>query len=291
MKALIGLDRFTDNRPVLDLFARMGFADCRVTLAHSMPPQRPAAFVPIPTLAGGFEPAMNAPESKQVSQTIKLEAEKLLERDRHILYEAGIHCETALLLGSPGEELIRKATEMNADLVCVTATIRGGLKAAVLGSVCRTLTIGSRKSILIAKHRTKHNKPLTAVLATDQSAYCNKAIENLLKLNPMGMQKLIVLTAAPNEQYDFDEFALDPSELLTECEKIALKFQKLSMETECVVLEEPIVEAINQTMKAHHADLLIVAAQGHGFVERLLIGSTSLHEAVAENHSLLIMRN
>lgn len=291
MKALIGLDRFTDNRPVLDLFARIGFADCRVTLTHAMPPQRPAAFIPIPTLAGGFEPPLNSPTPVEVSHTIKHEAEKLLERDRHILYQSGIHCETVLLTGHPGEELIRKATEMNADLVCVTATIRGGLKAAILGSVCRTLTIGSGKSILIAKHRSKANRPLTAVLATDQSDYCNHAIDKLLKFNPMGIQKLIVLTAAPDEPSNLDEIPADPKDLLKACEKVAHKFKKLSMETESVVLQEPVVEAINHTMKMHDADLLILAAQGHGFLERLFIGSTSLHEAVAENHSVLILRN
>ena len=36
--------------------------------------------------------------------------------------------------------------------------------------------------------------------------------------------------------------------------------------------------------------LMILGAQGHGFIERLLIGSTSLHQVAAEPYPVLVLR-
>lgn len=37
-------------------------------------------------------------------------------------------------------------------------------------------------------------------------------------------------------------------------------------------------------------ELLILGAQGHGFWERLTVGSVSFHQAIAESHSVLMLR-
>ena len=41
---------------------------------------------------------------------------------------------------------------------------------------------------------------------------------------------------------------------------------------------------------AQNADLLVLGAQGHGFLERLTTGSVSLDQAVARPYSVIVMR-
>jgi nucleotide-binding universal stress UspA family protein len=38
------------------------------------------------------------------------------------------------------------------------------------------------------------------------------------------------------------------------------------------------------------ADILVMGAQGHGFVERVFIGSVSLHQALYEPYPVMIVR-
>jgi nucleotide-binding universal stress UspA family protein len=49
-------------------------------------------------------------------------------------------------------------------------------------------------------------------------------------------------------------------------------------------------DAIKQTMQEFNAQLLIVGAHGHGFFERMMLGSIALHQVVAEPHSVLVLR-
>ncbi len=291
MKALIGLDRFTDNRPALDLFARIGFADSRITLAYVMPPAIPAGFQPIPVAAGQFEPVMAGPAPKAPELSIEREARRFLERERKLLVESGFRADTLLLQGNPADVLIDEADAIGADLIGATATIQGNLWSALLGSVCRALTIGASKSVLIAKHGATPGKPFSAVLATDHSAYCDDAIDMLLRFNPMGIQRLTVMSAIAQRKAELNgEPVYNPKEILDKTWGIAKKFESLHIQSDALVRVEPVVEAVNRTMVERNADLLIVAAQGHGFIERMHVGSLSLHEAVAEEYSLLILR-
>jgi hypothetical protein len=43
-------------------------------------------------------------------------------------------------------------------------------------------------------------------------------------------------------------------------------------------------------MDAMSADLLILGAKGHGFLERITMGSVSLRQAIAGMYSTLILR-
>jgi nucleotide-binding universal stress UspA family protein len=48
--------------------------------------------------------------------------------------------------------------------------------------------------------------------------------------------------------------------------------------------------AIRTVMRQENADLLILGAQGHGFLDRLQHGSVSFHQVVAESYSVLLLR-
>jgi len=300
MNALIGLDREADGTPILELFARLGFEDCRVTLAYAAEPR-----------SGRHNPRFNsgdyidqggARSGAAVALTAEEDAHQMLDLARDVLYRQGIHSTHVILHGHPASALIEAADQLGASLVGAAATKFGPIRCAVFGSVCRALTIGAHQSVLIAKDMPTPDKPLTAVFATDHSTYCDKAIDALYQMNPMGIQKLVIMSAVAPKGYDelWASYGLPESEQATltlNREKvtqrnaaIAERFRGLNMETSVAVIDKPVRDGINEVMADNNADLLILAAQGHGFVERMTIGSVSLHEAVAEPHSLLILR-
>ena len=49
-------------------------------------------------------------------------------------------------------------------------------------------------------------------------------------------------------------------------------------------------DMLREAMQDTEADLVIVGAQGHGFIERLFIGSVSLHQVVSEPYPVLVLR-
>ena len=49
--------------------------------------------------------------------------------------------------------------------------------------------------------------------------------------------------------------------------------------------------AIEHTMAECNGDLVILGAQGHGFLERLLIGSVALNQVVTSRFSTLVIRS
>jgi nucleotide-binding universal stress UspA family protein len=57
-----------------------------------------------------------------------------------------------------------------------------------------------------------------------------------------------------------------------------------------VVSPLPVHEAIEAQLKASRADLLILGAKGHGFIERLTVGSVALREALTLTQSVLVVR-
>jgi nucleotide-binding universal stress UspA family protein len=57
-----------------------------------------------------------------------------------------------------------------------------------------------------------------------------------------------------------------------------------------MVVEGTVEESIHRVMSDLKADLLIVGSQGHGFIDRIVVGSTSLHEVIGENYPVLLLR-
>jgi nucleotide-binding universal stress UspA family protein len=43
-------------------------------------------------------------------------------------------------------------------------------------------------------------------------------------------------------------------------------------------------------MQETHSELLVLGSQGHGFMERIALGSTSLEQAIKQPYSVLVVR-
>ena len=167
------------------------------------------------------------------------------------------------------------------------------LAGSFFGSVGRALAIGARHSVLIAKGDVAADGPITAVVTTDHSPYSDRALRLLCKLNPSGINRVILLTALDVAMIGgADEPHIDRlrSYFTTRGENVAKFMIASGIPTELRIVEAELDQAIHDQMEENGANLLVMGAQGHGFLKRLFIGSSALREVVATNFSILILR-
>jgi nucleotide-binding universal stress UspA family protein len=210
-----------------------------------------------------------------------------------------------VLHGNPASAILNRADETRADLIAVDGHEYKPIVAALIGSVARALLLGARQSVLLAKASDAlPDRPVRAVLATDHSEYANACWEHLVRFWPRGIEHLTILTSYPEGELK----AMDPllpamgisvTQAVHDqlCVLNAALMKRLqgcfhpSLTTmDSVVSPLPVHEAIAAQMKASDADLLILGAQGHGFLERLTMGSVALREALTLAHSTLVIR-
>jgi nucleotide-binding universal stress UspA family protein len=192
------------------------------------------------------------------------------------------------------------ADRVEARLIAVGGTHKGALRAILTGSVARALVIAAHQSVLVARGEPDADGPIRAVFATDHSAYADRCLQQLLTLAPRGISHLTVLTCFPRDFVQpirprFPEFVLDPCEwiesnLRERNEQVKAELAPLGCEIETRVFPGTAAIGIPRVMKETGAALLILGAQGHGFVDRVKLGSTSYQQVMAESYPVLVLR-
>lgn len=293
MKAVLGIDTAGVYKPALKLLGRLQFSDLHLLLAHSVD-----VVVPVPLYGIGAEIACGADLVTCANELGK----EALDHAKEAVAEYGVQAETVTLTGNAALALTELADHEAADLIAIHAEKKGTLSQLFLGSVARGLAIGAHQSLLISKGERAQAGELTAVFATDHSSYGEKSLEEFLRLRPAGIKRVHVVSAVHLSDYALLSMHYDLGRLGTGVEeqmerhfqtrneawleKLAAAGYEASDE---VVVQSPNT-AIASAMRAVSADLLILGAQGHGFMHRLFIGSTSLHQVVAEPHPVLLLR-
>lgn len=284
MKIVVGIDPSGVHKPLMRLLHRLRFAEPEVVLA--------CALERLPASADVQE--ANPDDLSQA--WAELDA-----AESHLNLE-GVAIRKELRAGSPAQVLTTVADEVEADLIAVQTERKSAFRAFFFGGVSRGLSVGARQSVLFSKDRNGDGGPVRAVFATDHSAYADRAADVFLGLGAKGINAIHIVSAICMSDYVFWAMHFDPYrsveeregrlrlEFKTKNEVLAEKFRKAGYE---VTHEEPVApanEAIVHSVEEHRAKLLIMGAQGHGFMERMLIGSVSLHQVLIEPHSVLLLR-
>lgn len=289
MKTLVGVDLEDTYRAALNLCIRLDFPGQEWMFAH--------AVAPLPTYAPGLAP-IAIPMSDAID-SLRKTGREALTKARESVSEAKVV--DLLLDGSAAATLMRVADEQHADLIVTgSGQPRRGL-LWMIGSVSRALSYGAKQSLLVTKGTAAGAGPVHAIFATDHSEYARCAEERLIEWAPKGLRRIDVVTA-----YDVTEAAIDLlkqgtevnldfenwvySNALKHGEASAKRLKAIAPETEVRVERGSANDVIANAMSTSGADLLIVGAQGHGFIERLLVGSVSLHQLVAEPYPVLLIR-
>jgi len=294
VKAIVGIDTFGAYKPAIQLLARFKFSNPRTTLAHFMNSLLP--YVPV-------EFGERAYVQAEVIKTMENVARTALDDAKLEACERDLFPRTLIRLGNPATGLSDLATELHADLVAVRAE-RGSLwSTSFLGSVSRGLAIGCHASILVAKDPVKENLPLKVVLATDHSEESNRWITKFLSWHPKGISEIHVVTAY--EVSDREAHILNANlpalggmvdawieeHLQSLNTRVVDKLRAAGYQATSRVGAGRPDDVIRQAMQDTQSDVLVMGAQGHGFIERLFIGSCAMHQVVAEPYPVLVVRS
>jgi len=294
MKSIIGIDTGGTYEPAVKLFARLKFPNPDVTMLNVADLVLPyTSFAMPPTV----EPMNQIVEGlRQAGETAVGEAAKIAEG-------YGLAAKTEVVSGPSVLTLLDRADDLGVDILTVASTRKGTLATMFTGSMSRSIVTGSRHTVLVAKEGVRDQGPVEVVLATDHSPYMERAVERLIALAPQGISKIHVVTAY--EVSDKEAALLHANlpaleghiekwiegELQKKCESLVGLLSQSGYEADYELTAGNPNNAIRQAMEKTGSELLILGAQGHGFIERLFVGSVSFHQLVAEPYSVLILRD
>jgi nucleotide-binding universal stress UspA family protein len=294
MKAVVGIDLAGHYEWALSMLLGLGFERMEADLVHTVEP--------LPSYIPELGPAVYT--TSGYSEQLRTAGEAEVKRAKALVCGRNLACRTHVLDGSPAPLLMDCADSWNSDLIAVGSAKRDRISAALFGSVGRALAVSAKQSILVAKGNggTKEG-PYSAVFATDHSEYANRCLEKLLNWGPKGLRRIHVVhayettdkelaileTHLPKGYISAEDWIAQDTESKTKA--AAQRFEDAGIASQILVARGHANEVIRTEMSATKADLLIVGAQGHGFLERLLIGSVSLHQVVVEPYSVLVIRS
>lgn len=271
MKVVVGIDLVEQWKAPVNLLRRIRFPDVFPILTH--------ALEPIPML--GMYPEMI---DQTAFATVEREREECGRKTLEEAHQAlGMKCEEVIQLGSPVSVLISMAESRRAEMIAVGSSQKGTWGSLFFGSVGKGLLVGADQTVLFGKEPVDDEGPVTAIFATDHSDYANRAIEWLFQLKPVGIGQLIVFTA-------LDDGGDNEKEIDKANHDLAIKFIQNGMPARGEVRRGHPSAAIREAMAYHKSNLLIMGAQGHGFFDRLRIGSVSFEQVVNSPHSVLVIR-
>lgn len=294
MKVIFGIDTQGVYKPAIALFARFRFEKPEALLAHFMDPN--PGFIPI-----------EAPDALEIqaeyARAVENAGRDVLLAAKVDACERGISCRQQLLMGRPAHGLTKLATDMHTDLVAVCAEQGSLWSTSFIGSVSRGVTTSCPSSVLIAKGIVKDDEPLKIVVATDHSEESRRWIHKFLSWKPHGIKEAHIVTA-----YQIDDTEAEilkrnlPSlgayadtwieeHLAKKNAEIVELFCEAGIKATAHVGCGRANDVIRTTMQDTQADVLVMGAQGHGFLERLFIGSTSLHQVATEPYPVLVVRS
>lgn len=291
MKILIGVDGSDACFNATSLAARLEFQSPEFKLLHVIEP-----------LDGLY--TSEIPPSPEVVQSLINDQERqgreALARTADCLKTRGFAAQSVLRQGYAANEILREATASAADMIAVGMGTRSAAASLFFGGVCRKLAIGARESLLIARPEPIPERSLGAVFATDHSAYAERCVDLLREFAPRGISRLTVLSAYPNDlvgamrqqlpRYHGELGEWVEKSLGERNKAVVSKLSTLPWRLSERVLAGNTHDAIDRAMEESDSQILILCAQGHGFIERVRTGSTSFAQAVSGRHHTLILR-
>jgi nucleotide-binding universal stress UspA family protein len=282
MRVIVGIDH--ETYPVaLDLLRELRFGEADLQLIHVI--ESPLEDLPSVPLEPVHEWLDN----------LEAEGRKELSEAARRLEGTAYRVETVLLHGDTPKVLIERARAWEADLIAIGSSQKGHWGALFYGSVTKAVAAGADRSVLVAKQSPQGPDGLRVVIATDHSDYFQRCFEKFLSWEISSIRFATVLTSLSRRDFSKEarlEAALNQlrGEVASRNESLCETLRARGIEATSVVSERPPQEAIAVAMQESGADLLILGAQGHGFWDRVRLGSVSYYEVIATDHNVLVVR-
>jgi len=212
----------------------------------------------------------------QVAEKAENRIREHLESVKSRALKEGIDCEIAVHRGEePFQNIVNDAAKNQVDMIIIGTHGRTGLKRLMMGSVTARVIGHAPCNVLVVPLHAKV-ECRNILIATDGSRYSDAAASEAIGIAKRCGGSLIVISAALSDKEiilpeDDEEmiFAKDNVKKIVEfAEKEGVKTEGLT------AIGEP-YEAIVETSKQKHADLIVVGSHGKTGLNRLLMGSVT----------------
>jgi nucleotide-binding universal stress UspA family protein len=295
MTIIVGVSSTKPVAPVVELIKALSPEAGQLCLLHVNEP----IYVPALGMASGPligpEILMDAQKQRDASGAEALAAAK------KAFDEAGLANQAISVNGLAADALMAEADSRKASVIAVSSERRSLLDSLLVGSVSRRLASAAHQSVLLVRQPVAATKPMSVVIATDHSAYADRAIAAFLALKPKGIGAVTLISAVDMQVAAagmsfgsgvvLDAIADRAPEMEAKSQALAETLRaQLGCPVAVVVEHAPPIPAIAEACKTVKADLLVIGAKGHGLLHRVLLGSVAMHFVTASPCSLMLMR-
>jgi nucleotide-binding universal stress UspA family protein len=248
------------------------------------------ALLPMPLMAVSGDTGVLSEAMREMEHAGASEAATLVGA-------GGAATTVTMSLGRPGDAIVNRATDTEADLVVCGSRGRGALAALQLGSVSAEVCDRAACPVLVARH----DRISGIVLALDGSGPC-RAAEDLLSGCTAFEGVPITLVSAVSRHADWgldprvmgrpeiaaglDAARVSALQRMTEVQAEAIeRLREAGRTVTGVVRDGPPVNVILEEADRHGADLIAMGAHARRGLDRILLGSVArkvlLHAAAS----------
>lgn len=293
MKAIVGIDTEKRYEAGWELFKMLKFDNSEAVLVHVIEPILPQ--VAYPTFS-------DADTLADLIADFERMGKELLEQSLKDMETPGITLKGEMRRGGAVAQMTEAAGAHDADMIVAGAYPKSGWEKLFLSSVSRGLLIDAKRTMLFGKQKPTPADGLHVVFASDNSEYSEKCLQRFISFAPKGISKITVVTA-----FDYDDSVIPivmakmgkeagdkplwiEEQVTEKTAAVAERLKAVSPEVNYLVERGSANTVIENHMEQSGADLLVVGAQGHGFMHRLIVGSTAMHLVLATMFNVLVIR-
>jgi nucleotide-binding universal stress UspA family protein len=234
--------------------------------------------------------------SPEAAHFAKKADQQLLEKSRKKAEKIGLKASTAVEIGKPYKEIIKKAEEENCSLILIASHGGGIIKELLLGSTTRNVIRKTTIPVLIEKYEeidkddfrtASENKFERILLPIDFSIFNDKVLDMVKKMsNP---SEEIILTTIIEKSDSLEELEKRKNKAEADLKDIHNELTAENINSRCniEVRHGNPAENIIEVAEEKDAGLIIMSTKGRSNLKELLIGSTA--EKVAENSPIPVL--
>jgi nucleotide-binding universal stress UspA family protein len=220
----------------------------------------------------------------------ELEAERVLRRGTDIANSFGVDVERLEVAGDPAQSLVREASELGIELICVGADTGLLDKPHRIGRVAAHVAQLAGSSVLVARGTFERfpSRVLCGVDGSESSAMTADVAAQVAALADADFRVIHVIPVfrGGNEEWEVGAEEPVPPELQPALDRARARGVQPVLEMAMGRPENALVEVARRDA----ADLVVVGHRGISGIQRLLLGSVGEHVTSHAPCSVLIVR-
>lgn len=213
---------------------------------------------------------------------------------------------TEVSLGSPAQEIIQKADELNPDLIVVGSHGRSALGRFILGSVAQKIVTEAKCSVRVARGRVLEdkNEPVRLIIGIDGSRSSEDAVREVCERKWAKESSVRVIAVEDPIKPDVVSGVIPPvSKFVKEInqynrdwvqkivDKAAAELRSLGLTVDAEVMKGNPKHTLVEEAEKCGADCIFVGSTGHSNrFERFLLGSVSAAVTARAHCSVEVVR-